>query len=63
MRTGSKNPVLLCRAGLIYCKNNQAEKGVALLEQAVTMNPYMDEEMVKEAKGYLDQQGGKIAGR
>lgn len=63
MRTGSKNPVLLCRTGLIYCKNNQAEKGIALLEQAVTTNPYMDEEMVREAKGYLDKEGGKIAGR
>ncbi|MEO6166324.1 MAG: tetratricopeptide repeat protein [Chitinophagales bacterium] len=62
MRTGSKNPVLLCRAGLIYCKNNEAEKGIALLQEAVAVNPYMDEDMMKEAKSYLDKAPGKIAG-
>ena len=41
MRLGSKNPVLLCRAGLIYCKNNQSERGVALLREAVMINPYL----------------------
>ncbi len=53
MRLGSKNPVLLCRAGLIYCKNNQSERGVALLREAVMINPYLPNDLLQEAKTLL----------
>lgn len=62
MRTGSKNPVLLCRAGLIYCKSNQPEKGMALLQQALQMNPYLPEDLAKEAMDKLHQQMVQQAG-
>lgn len=62
MRTGSKNPVLLCRAGLIYCKSNQPEKGMALLQQALQMNPYLKEDLATEAMDKLHQQTVKQAG-
>lgn len=60
LRTGSKNPVLLCRAGLIYCKVNQTEKGMALLQEAVKSNPYLDENLMKEAMAYLSGHSGQM---
>lgn len=62
MRTGSKNPVLLCRAGLIYCNNNQPEKGIALLQQALQLNPYLTEDLANEAIDKLHQQTVQQAG-
>ncbi|MBK9733374.1 MAG: transposase [Chitinophagaceae bacterium] len=61
MRTGSKNPVLLCRAGLIYCKNNQAEKGTALIQLALATNPYLTEDLAQQAKMIIDSQPAKLA--
>jgi len=61
LRTGSKNPVLLCRAGLIYYKNNQPEKGRAFLQQAVSMNPYLNEDLMEEVKAYLPNATSPVA--
>jgi tetratricopeptide (TPR) repeat protein len=60
MRTGSKNPVLLCRAGLVYCKANNQEKGLALLQEAVKENPYLGEDLMHEAMAYLPKQSGQV---
>lgn len=61
MRIGSRNPVLLCRAGLIYCKNNQPEKGLVLLREAISTNPYLQHDLLKESMTYLDEQNkGKV---
>ena len=53
LRTHSKNPVLLCRAGLIKIKAGEADKGKALIKQAVETNPFIDIELKKEASLYL----------
>ena len=53
MKTGSKNPVLLCRAGLIKIKSGEQEKGLALLKQALEINPFLDKELKQESEGYL----------
>ncbi|MBY0477925.1 MAG: tetratricopeptide repeat protein [Chitinophagaceae bacterium] len=39
LRTQSKNPELLCRAAMIYAKNNQQVKAKELLQVAVKNNP------------------------
>jgi tetratricopeptide (TPR) repeat protein len=61
MRTGSKNPVLLCRAGLVYCKSNDTAKGVALLQEAVTINPYLENDLMQESLAYLPKQSAQVA--
>jgi tetratricopeptide (TPR) repeat protein len=53
MKTGSKNPVLLCHAGLIKIKSGEQEKGLALLKQALEMNPFLDRELKSESERYL----------
>jgi tetratricopeptide (TPR) repeat protein len=53
MKTGSKNPVLLCRAGLIKIKSGEQEKGLTLLKQALEINPFLDRELRNESEGYL----------
>lgn len=35
LRTGSRNPVLLTRAGIIYSRNGQADKGRAMIQQGL----------------------------
>src|SRR6185503_4005833 len=41
LRTNSSNPELICRAGLIYCKNSEIEKGSKLIGAAVNTNPFL----------------------
>lgn len=53
LRTNSKNPTLLCHAGLIKLKAGQKEKGEELIRQAFQTNPYLDTELKKEAKSYI----------
>jgi tetratricopeptide (TPR) repeat protein len=52
-RTGSKNPVLLCRAGLILTKTGQAAEGQALIENALKTAPYLNPEVEAEGKKLL----------
>ena len=51
-----EDPELLCRAGLIYCKNNQTEKGSELIAEAVKMNPFLHEDLLAEAKPFIPAQ-------
>lgn len=53
--TGSKNSELLCRTGLIYCKNHQTEKGSSLIATAVKQNPFIQEDLLAEAKPYIPE--------
>lgn len=53
LKTGSKNPILLCQAGLIKIKNGQAEKGEELIKTALELNPFLDIELKNEAVNYM----------
>lgn len=52
-RTGSQNPVLLCRAGLILSKTGQAAEGQALIEKSLKTAPYLNPEVEAEGKKML----------
>ena len=52
-RTGSKNPVLLCRAGLILTKTGKTAEGQALIENALKTAPYLNPEVEAEGKKLL----------
>ncbi len=53
LATHCKNPILLCRAGLIKIKINDVEKGKALIKQALETNPFLDVDLRNEASVYL----------
>jgi tetratricopeptide (TPR) repeat protein len=53
LKTGSKNPVLLCRAGLIKIKAGEKAAGEALIKKSFEMNPFLDPMLKKEAQPYL----------
>ncbi len=53
LRTHSKNPILLCRAGLIKVKSGELENGKHLIKQAIEQDPYFDINLKKEASQYL----------
>lgn len=53
LKTNSKNPTLLCRAGLIKIKAGETEKGKELVKKALELNPFMETELKKEAIPYL----------
>jgi tetratricopeptide (TPR) repeat protein len=53
LRTNSRNPVLLYRAGLIQLKNGQTESGLSLLKQATAINPYLPGDLTGEGQSYL----------
>ena len=61
LRTGSQNPILLCRAGLIYCNANQADKGIALLQQSWNINPFMSDDLLHESQAFLSKKGTAMA--
>ena len=52
-RTGSKNPVLLCRAGLILSKVGKTAEGQALIEKSLKTAPYLNSEVEAEGKKLL----------
>lgn len=52
-RTGSKHPVLLCRAGLIMSKVGQAAEGQALIEKSLKTAPYLNTDVETEGKKLL----------
>ncbi len=52
-RTGSKNPVLLCRAGLILSKLGKTAEGQALIEHSLRTAPYLNPEVEAEGKKLL----------
>ena len=53
LRTNSKNPVLLCRAGLIKIKAGEVDKGEKLIKLALETDPFIDTDLKKEASPYL----------
>ena len=52
-RTGSKNPVLLCRAGLILNKLGKTAEGDALIENSLKTAPYLNPDVQMEGKKML----------
>ncbi len=53
LRTHSKNPVLLCRAGLIKIKSGDISTGRSLIQQAFIIDPnFSDVELKNEAASY-----------
>jgi tetratricopeptide (TPR) repeat protein len=53
LRTKSQNPVLLCRAGLIEIKAGEKQSGMALVNKAVNLNPFLDKDLTAQSKPYL----------
>jgi tetratricopeptide (TPR) repeat protein len=53
LKTGSQNPVLLCRAGLIKIKAGEKAIGETMVRKAVELNPFLDPMLKKEALPYL----------
>ena len=53
LRTNSKNPTLLCQAGLIYYKIGNQEKAKTLLAEAMLKNPNIDSNLKEECKTVL----------
>lgn len=49
LKTNSKNPTLLCRAGLIYAKAGEKKKAVSAFSDALTRNPNIDERLKSES--------------
>ncbi|MBD2723282.1 tetratricopeptide repeat protein [Hymenobacter armeniacus] len=52
-RTGSKNPVLLARAGLILSKLGKTAEGQALIENSLKTAPYLNPDVEAEGKRLL----------
>ena len=50
LKTNSKNPVLLCRAGLIYAYNGKKELAKSTLQEALKNNPNIDPELRAESE-------------
>ena len=49
LKTGSKNPVLLCHAGLIYVKAGEKMMGRTILQEALKNYPVMSPSLKAEA--------------
>jgi tetratricopeptide (TPR) repeat protein len=49
LQTGSKNPVLLCRAGVIYAQSGDKVKAKSLLQDGLKTDPTIDPFLKKEA--------------
>jgi tetratricopeptide (TPR) repeat protein len=45
MKTNSKNPALLCRAGLIYARTNNKDKAKSLLGESMAYNSILEESL------------------
>ncbi|MBE7172457.1 MAG: tetratricopeptide repeat protein [Williamsia sp.] len=55
LKTGSKNPVLLCHAGLLYAKSGDTATAAALLQEALKLNPLINEPLKREGTLVLKQ--------
>ena len=55
LKTNSKNPTLLCRAGLIYLKAGDKEKAKQLLKEGTQNNPNIDGLLKAEATNAIQQ--------
>ncbi len=55
LKTNSKNPTLLCRAGLIYLKAGDKEKAKQLLKEGTQNNPNINYQLRAEAINAMQQ--------
>jgi len=53
MKTNSQNPTLLCQAGIIKSKLGDKEKGNLLIKKALSLDPYLSQDLTNEIKPYL----------
>lgn len=53
MKTGSKNPTLLCRAGAVYAKSGNKTKAKLLLQDALKADPAIDPVLKAESVALL----------
>lgn len=53
IKTNSKNPTLLCRAGLIYAKTNNKEQARSILKELIAKNSGMEESLKIEGVNIL----------
>lgn len=53
LKTHSKNPVLLYEAGLIKIKSGNIVEGVALMNEALSINPFLDNQLKQQGIQYL----------
>lgn len=53
LKTNSRNPTLLCRAGLIKIKAGDPAQGKLLIKKGMQVNPCVDAELKKEVNPYL----------
>jgi tetratricopeptide (TPR) repeat protein len=53
LRTNSRNPQLLCRAGTIYAANGNKEKARNLLQEGLKNNPVMELRLKEDSKKLL----------
>jgi tetratricopeptide (TPR) repeat protein len=56
LKTDSKNPTLLCRAGLIFAKNGDAVKAKKYLQDGLQNNPNIDESLKAAVSQQLKNQ-------
>jgi len=53
LKTNSKNPILLCNAGLIYAYNGKKELAKSILQEALKNNPNIDVDLKTESENVL----------
>jgi Flp pilus assembly protein TadD len=53
LKTNSKNPALLCHAGLIYSKNGNTSRARSLLQQALQNQPVVAADLLAESEATL----------
>jgi len=53
LKTNSQNPTLLCEAGIIKSKVGDKDKGNTLIKKALSMDPYISQDLQNEVKPYL----------
>ena len=55
LKTGSKNPTLLCHAGLLYAKTGDTAMAKTMLQEGLKLNPNINEQLRQEAQLMLKQ--------
>ncbi len=57
LKTHDKNPAMLCHAGLLYAKAGDAASARSMLQEALKLNPNINESLKAESKKVLDGLG------
>jgi tetratricopeptide (TPR) repeat protein len=58
--TNSKDPALLCLNGLISYRSGNKSAGEKLVQQALTMNPFMDDNLASEGRSLISKAYTKL---